>query len=128
MSMLPRPIVAVFLVAALAGCEISSELAARSEPPPAEGKPYPNLASVPPNPRCVQPAATEAQLRQLEVERAAAREADAKLRAAAIPDQPSPPVQLAPVGPRGVSAVAPTAAAAAAPAGQGGAILNLEFA
>jgi outer membrane protein OmpA-like peptidoglycan-associated protein len=122
--MLARLIVAASLLPLLAACEIPPDLVTRSEPPSAEGQPYPNLASVPPNPRRGQPTATAAQLQALEADRQASREADEKLRAAAIPESPPAPVRLPAIGPRGVSSIAPPQVTEAA---QGGSVLSLEF-
>lgn len=92
-----RRIACALLLAALSGCEIPADLVERAEPPSAEGMPYPNLASVPNNPGRARPAAAQAEVRSLEAEREAAREADEKLRAAAIPDAPPLPARIAPL-------------------------------
>ena len=67
--------------------------APRVEPPPAEGRPYPNLASVPPRPERMTARQRDGDLRMLNDERDAALQRDRALRAGAPePGEPAPSV------------------------------------
>lgn len=91
----------------------------RVEPPPAEGRPYPNLATVPRPPQ-VEPASNrEAELKQLTADRDAAIKSDEALRAIpatrsippAKPRQPPGPAASAPPPPTAPAQAEPEAAA-----------------
>lgn len=92
------------------------------EPPPAEGRPYPNLASVPRPPREAPGAAAARQreLQELVQGRDTSVENDRMLREQGrMPEAPPPPAVLAPVpapAAAAAPALAPTPAPASAPA------------
>ncbi|HEX6981051.1 MAG TPA: hypothetical protein VF342_17300 [Alphaproteobacteria bacterium] len=60
------------------------------EPPPAEGRPFPNLATVPLRPEVAPPLERQAELAALTADRDSARRADEALRSAPIPPDPPP--------------------------------------
>lgn len=93
------------------------------EPPPAEGRPFPNLGTVPPAPLVTtgQRTQREAELTRLQADRAAAAKADAALRArtGGTPAQSGAPPAAGPgsAGPAAPAASAPASTSAgAAPA------------
>jgi len=65
--------------------EPASTRPSRAEPPPDEGRPYPNLASVPPRPARVTARQRQSELRALTGEHDAAVQRDAALRGVAPP-------------------------------------------
>lgn len=87
----------------------------RVEPPPAEGRPYPNLATVPRPPQVESAAMRQTEMEQLTATRDAAIKADQALRA--IPSTPSIPPQSPQPVPRSASAPPVSAAAQGEPQG-----------
>ena len=65
------------------GAEPASTRPARAEPPPDEGRPYPNLASVPDRPQRMTARRREGEIRARSADRAAAQARDEALRGAA---------------------------------------------
>lgn len=81
------------------------------EPPPAEGRPFPNLATVPPRPQVAPPMERRAELAALMTDRETARQADEVLRRAPILREP-PPRQAARPRPQARTPTPPAAASA----------------